>query len=325
MKKFIIRFFVLFAVVMICGMSCRKADDDPSNAGLISQFDSDKILVSTVVGSTATGFGAIFENLIIDSLARVEFCRVYTDSIRYFEDLSGYFFTQDFFGWNVAYPTNKDLEGTYLWDLQDPEGNFFIRTMSEIAKTAGSGFIEYYWNNPATGDNEKKLSFIHTIPGIEYYIGSGFYIRSTDPTITLLESNKEISKNATISFVEGIAAVFVDIYTDSLDRVQFCRTLLDTIKFFEDNSGYFFVVDLNGYCISHGANKNLEGTDVYDLQDSKGVFFIREMIALAENPGYGFFEYYWNNPASGLDEKKMTYIRLIPGTDYLIGAGVYVQ
>lgn len=325
MKKLINQFIVLFAVVLLFCIGCKKTDDDSSNDGLISQFDSDKILVSTVVGSTTTGFGAVFENLITDSLARVEFCRIYTDPVRYFEDLSGYYFTQDFYGWNIAYPTNKTLEGTYLWDLQDPEGNFFIRDMSEIAKTAGSGFSEYYWNNPATGENEEKLSYIHSIPGIEYFIGSGFYIRSTDPTITLLESNKEISKNVTLSFAEGIAAVFEDIYTDSLDRVEFCRTMLDPIKFFEDNSGYFFVVDLNGYCISHGADKNLEGTYVYDLQDSNGAYFIREMIDLAENTGHGFIEYYWNNPSTNQGELKMTYVQKIPGTNYFIGAGVYIQ
>ena len=324
MRKFIIRFTFLFAIVLICGVSCKKTDDD-HNTGMISQFDSDKILVSTVVGSTASGFGSVFENFITDSLARVEFCRVYTDPIRYFEDLSGYFFTQNFYGWNIAYPTNKDLEGTYLWDLQDPEGNFFIRTMSEIAKTTGSGFIEYYWDNPATSENEKKLSFVQAISGIEYFIGSGFYIRSTDPTITLLESNKDVSKNLTLSFTEGIVAVFDDIYTDSLDRVEFCRILLDDIKFWEDNSGYFFVVDLNGYCISHGSNKDLEGTDVYDLQDSKGAYFIRNMITMAENPGYGFIEYYWNNPTTGQDEKKITYVHIIAETDYFIGAGVYIQ
>ncbi len=325
MKKLIISFIILFTLLLISVMSCKKADDDPDNTGMISQFDSDKFLVSTVVGTTATSFGAVFEFLISDSIARVEFCRTYIDPVRYFDDQSGYYFIQVFNGWNIAHAINKDLEGTYLWDLQDAEGNYFIRTMSDIAETAGAGFTEYYWNNPATGENEKKLSYLHNIPGIDYYIGSGFYIRSTDPTITLLESNKEISRNATISFAEGIADIFETIYTDSLNRVDYCRTALDPVKFFEDNSGYFFVVDLDGMCISHGASQSLEGTDVYNLQDSKGVYFIREMITLAEGPGFGFTEYYWNNPATGQDELKMTYIHKISGTDYFIGCGIYIQ
>jgi len=322
MKKIIFQISLVLTATLLFTVSCKKADDD---TGMISQSDSDKLLVSTTVGSTAIAFGAVFENLIADSLARVEFCREFTFPIRYFDDLSGYFFTQAFDGWNVAYPTNEDLVGTYLWDLQDPEDNYFIRSMSDIAENDGSGFLEYYWNNPATGENEKKLSFIHAIPGIEYYIGSGFYIRSSDPKITLLESNMEISKNASKSFAQGIAAVFESTYTNSSDRSVFCKTLLDQIKFFEDNSGYFFLVDLDGNCISHGANSSLEGTDVSDLQDSKDVYFIRDMIALAEDPGYGFLEYYWNNPSSGEDEKKMTYVHKLPDLNYFIGAGVYIR
>ncbi len=325
MKKINIYLIALFAVVMICFVSCKKSDDEPSNAGMISLFESDKLLVSIVAGSTATGFGAVFENLITDSLERVNFCRIYVDPVRYFEDLSGYFYMQDFSGWNIVHPIDKYLEGTNMWDVQDAHGNYLVRNMTEIATTTGSGFTEYYWDNPATGEVEKKLSYIHAIPGIEYYIGSGFYIRSALSNITLLESNMEISRNATICFSEGISAVLTDIYTDSLDWVDFCRTMLDPIKFFEDSSGYFFVVDLYGNTISHGEYKSLEGTNVYDLQDVNGKYFIREMIAIAENPGSGFLEYYWYDPANGLDEKKMTYVHKIPGTDYFIGTGVYLQ
>ena len=185
MKKYFIHFIVLITIVMICSVSCKKDDNNPDE-GMISQFDSDKLLVSVVVGTTATGLSAVFDGFITDSLERVEFCRIYTGPIRYFEDLSGYFFIQDFYGWNIAYPTNKDLEGTYLWDLQDPEDNYFIRTMSDIAISSGTGFTEYYWTNPTTTENEKKLSYIHAIEGVNYFIGSGFYIRSSDQTITYL-------------------------------------------------------------------------------------------------------------------------------------------
>jgi len=325
MKKINARFSTLFLAVIMCCVSCKKTDDDPDTTGMISLFESDKLLVSIVVGSTSTGFNSVFENLISDSLARVEFCRVYVDPVRYFDDLSGYFFIQDFSGWNVVHPIDKSLEGTDLWDLQDPEGIFLVRNMTDIATTTGSGFTEYYWNNPATGANEKKLSYVHTIPGIEYYIGSGFYIRTAHTSIPLLESNKEISRNSTICFSEGLSAVFTNIYTDSLEWVNFCQTMLDPIKFFDNNSGYFFVVDLHGNVVSHGATPALEGTNVYDLQDINGVYLIREMISLAENPGFGFLEYYWNDPATGNDEKKITYVHRIPGTDYLIGSGVYVQ
>ena len=85
MKKNITQLVLLLLAVMICCISCNK-DDDPDNTGMISLYESDKLLVSIVVGSTAKGFSFVFSNSIPDSLARVDFCRSYTHPLRYFED-----------------------------------------------------------------------------------------------------------------------------------------------------------------------------------------------------------------------------------------------
>jgi len=325
MKSIKIISFIALAIVCISITSCKKTGGEDPVSQTISLSESYKRIISATVSSTATGLAATFTNLIADSVARVTFCRTFTDSIRYFSDLSGYFFIEDFRGWNIAYPTNHSLEGTFLWDLTDPFGTYFIRVMSDSAQTRGHGFIEYYWNNPATGSVGKKLSFVSAIPGIEYFIGSGFYIPATDPSISILESNKEISENLALSTALGFGSTFKTIYTDSVAQVQFSRNYIDSIRFYVDRSGYFFIVNFSGFCMANAANKSFEGTSVYDLQDSKGFYFIREMILLAKDPGNGFVEYYWKNPASGQDTKKITYIHRIKGTDYFIGAGVYIE
>jgi signal transduction histidine kinase len=325
MKNLKILNFLLCALIILASVSCEKSTNEDTGTGQISQFDSDKQLVSITVRSTVTGFNSIFSGMINDSLQRVYFCRVYTDSIRYFSDKSGYFFIEDFNGWNIAYPTNKDLVGKYLWDLKDPLGNYFIRTMCDSAKNRGQGYVEYYWNNPVSGQNEKKLSYIHAFSGINYFMGSGFYIRSSQPTLTWLESNKDATRNVTLSTAQGFGGVLKNIFTDTISQFQFIRMFVDSIRFFQNNSGYFFVVDLNGICIANAASKNLNGTSVYDFKDSKGTYFIRDMIQLAKNPGYGFEEYYWRNPSTSADEKKISYIQRIPGTNYFIGAGVYIE
>jgi signal transduction histidine kinase len=310
-------------VVLTTTIACNKKSDDP-DAGKISQLESDKLLVSTTAGVTSTGFSAAFASLISDSLERVAFTRFFTDPIRYFEDGSGYFFVLDFNGWNVAHPANKELQGGYHWDLTDSKGNYFIRTMTEVASTAGFGFVEYYWRNPATDEDELKLSYVHAIEGIDYLIGSGVYIGQNNPLITKLESNKEIAKNLTMSTALGFGGVFEYLYTDFESRQQFLRTFNDPISFFEDSSGYFFIFQFDGLCLAHGFNNELEGTNIYDIQDTRGTYFIREMSALAQAGG-GFSEYYWTNPSSGMDEKKISYVHPVPGTNIWVGAGVYIE
>ena len=97
------------------------------------------------------------------------------------------------------------------------------------------------------------------------------------------------------------------------------------MRFFDDGSGYFFIVDLDGIVIAHGSTTALEGENVIDLQDTQGAYFIKDMIDIVNQSGFGYYEYYWNNPASGNEEKKVTYVTQIPGTNYFIGAGFYVN
>jgi two-component system NarL family sensor kinase len=49
----------------------------------------------------------------------------------------------------------------------------------------------------------------------------------------------------------------------------------------------------------------------------------RDAVAIASGPGSGYFDYYWNDPETGKEEKKISYIVKIPGIDYLIGTGFY--
>ena len=111
----------------------------------------------------------------------------------------------------------------------------------------------------------------------------------------------------------------------NLPIVPIILRFVEKVKYFDDSSGYMFVVNLNGVVAAHGADKSLEGTYVYDLKDSKGNYFIRDMIDIALNPGSGYVEYYWANPVSGEDEKKLVYVENIYGMDYFVGAGVYLN
>ncbi len=155
--------------------SCKKENDAPNSQDNISVLECNKKMVSTAVHCIAGGFGSVFQSIITDTLERVDFCRVFIDTIRFFDDLSGYLFIYDFNGYNVAIGVQKELQGQNLYDYQDSHGKFLIRDMIEIVKNEGKGLIEYYWQNPYTLEEEKKLSYIEKIPGINYFIGSGIY------------------------------------------------------------------------------------------------------------------------------------------------------
>ncbi len=318
----IIRLFMIFVLTGVLILGCKK--DDIPDLPMISEFDSDKLIVQTTAVSTATGFGAIFENMITDSLERVNFIREYIAPVRYFDDSSGYFYVEDFNGWNIAHPLRDDIVGAYRYDVQDVQGNFYHHTMCDLAKNEGKGFVDYYFNNPATNEVEKKNTYIAAIPEVEYFVGTGFYIRSTEPTITVDESNKQVTKNYTRSTALGFSGAFKEVFSDSIDQMNFMRKFIETIRFFDDNTGYFFVNHINGFCLAHAFDETKVGMNQYDLEDSHGNAFIKEMCDKAVEAGSGYVTYYWANPNTGADEKKISYIERIPGTDMYIGSGVYI-
>ena len=70
-------------------------------------------------------------------------------------------------------PSNPRLVGKDLLELRDVDGRYFNKDMISIARSKGSGWIEYRWINPATKTMQQKKSYVERLD--EMVIGSGFY------------------------------------------------------------------------------------------------------------------------------------------------------
>ncbi len=92
-----------------------------------------------------------------------------------FHDKDIYIFAYDLKGVNLAHGANPKLVGKNLIDLKDANGKLVLPPMIEIAKTKGSGTMEYMWSNPETKKLQTKLGFVRIIPGHDAFIGSGVY------------------------------------------------------------------------------------------------------------------------------------------------------
>jgi signal transduction histidine kinase len=70
----------------------------------------------------------------------------------------------------------------------------------------------------------------------------------------------------------------------------------------------------------------MEGLNLLDLQDTRGQYVIKDMIAIAKQSGEGFYEYHWTKPDSvGNDFKKISFIKRFEPYDWFIGTGLYVD
>jgi signal transduction histidine kinase len=273
----------------------------------------------------STGIETIFSKTISDSSERANLSQVFVDAARFYDDESGYFFIETINdAWVVAH-INHDLIGTSRIDIQDDYGKYFIQDIVETVKYSGYGFVEYYRLNPSSQEYERKLSFVTSIPSAQWFIGTGFYGGPSDIYYSDQEFQKNILLEVTQTMANGISGVFEHFYEEENDRITFCQDFIDHMRFFDDGSGYFFISDMDGVTIAHGANADLQGNNEYDLQDLSGQYIIRDMIDIVNSSGSGYYEYSWNNPVTGNISRKITYVTRIPNSDYFIGSGYYLD
>lgn len=138
-----------------------------------------------------------------------------------------------------------------------------------------------------------------------------------------LDSEKQTAQAVVHSAAVGLGGILAG-YDDESAGIQIIRDYIEGVRFYPDQSGYFYVYNFACVNIAHATQKNLVGQNLYDYQDSRGNYVIRLLSAAAQGGG-GFVEYYWVSPSdiTGAEQQKIGYVEPIPGTDYFIGTGVY--
>lgn len=86
-----------------------------------------------------------------------------------------YIFAYDFEGKVLCHGGKKSLIGKNLITFKGPDGKLTIQDLLNAAK-AGSGFVEYKWENPLTKTVDDKLGYALKIND-KLWIGSGIYLK----------------------------------------------------------------------------------------------------------------------------------------------------
>lgn len=92
-----------------------------------------------------------------------------------------------------------------------------------------------------------------------------------------------------------------------------------------DGDNYFWINDLTPRMVMHPVKPELEGQDMADFRDPSGKALFREMVQVARTDGEGFVAYQWPKPGFDKPVPKISFVKRVPGWDWLIGAGLYVD
>lgn len=221
-----------------------------------------------------------------------------------------YIIAYDFNGTCLAHPYEPKMIGKNVLNVTDSNGVALKRNMREVARMGG-GFSYYIWPNPAHSNAEElKLTYVLKVDD-GLWLGAGTYLTGQTPIISN-ESRKDL-----VAFV------------DNARKFAINTTKEVAIKTFNDKKGkfvggdrYIFAYDFAGNTLALPTQPDLIGKNRIDIDDSNGVEFIRDMIAIAQS-GDGFIYYIYPDPARNMTlGLKFSYITKVDETWWL-GAGIY--
>ncbi|KAB8040859.1 hypothetical protein GCL60_02720 [Silvanigrella paludirubra] len=86
-----------------------------------------------------------------------------------------YFWLNDLEPKMIMNPVRPDLDGKNISDFKDPNGKKIFQEMVALAKSNGSGFVDYMWPKQNYPDPQPKTSFIKLFEPWGWLIGSGVY------------------------------------------------------------------------------------------------------------------------------------------------------
>ena len=135
----------------------------------------------------------------------------------------------------------------------------------------------------------------------------------------------DVTYNAILSLYKKSLEIVPDKDVAKLRTLTQVRNLLSNLRYGKNKSGYFWINDLNGVMVVHPVNPKLEGKNLYNLKDKKGNPFFKEMIEVCKKHGKGFVKYWWTRPGSNKPEPKLSYVRLMKETGWIIGTGAYLD
>jgi signal transduction histidine kinase len=60
----------------------------------------------------------------------------------------------------IAHPVNQKLVGINFMETPDVDGKLFRKEIVELAKSKGSGWVDYKYKNPSNNKIEQKTTYL---------------------------------------------------------------------------------------------------------------------------------------------------------------------
>ncbi|QYK07215.1 methyl-accepting chemotaxis protein [Shewanella zhangzhouensis] len=145
--------------------------------------------------------------------------------------------------------------------------------------------------------------------------------QALDDSVALFKEELVNERQQQLKEATQIALAVVD-HQISLGQNGNINDALRPLRF--GSAGYFFIYDYQGANVFHATNPALEGTPQIGMTDPQGTKIVVGLIDAAKRGG-GFFNYVYPKPGVEGLVVKIGYAAPIPGKDWLLGTGAYLD
>jgi methyl-accepting chemotaxis protein len=119
-------------------------------------------------------------------------------------------------------------------------------------------------------------------------------------------------------------AKLVETNSLSLEEAQnMAKEAVKSMRY--EKTDYFWINDVSPTMIMHPIKPGLDGKDLSNSKDPTGKKLFVEMAQVAKRDGAGFVEYQWEKPGESEPVPKISYVKLLPDWNWIIGSGIYID
>lgn len=170
---------------------------------------------------------------------------------------------------------------------------------------------------------EEKQRSLKRVVEFAYRVVEDYYNKSQD-----IEELKKIKANELKTIIDGVynqIQALIDTYKDESKEVveQKVKELVKGFRYHGKN--YIWINDMHPRMVMHPIKPALDGKDLSNFKDPKGNYLFNDMVKVCREKGEGMVSYYWPKPGEEEATLKVSYVKLIPQLNWIIGTGEWVE
>ncbi|MDA3819472.1 MAG: DUF294 nucleotidyltransferase-like domain-containing protein, partial [Candidatus Delongbacteria bacterium] len=152
--------------------------------------------------------------------------------------------------------------------------------------------------------------------------------------IPIVEKNMLESKKEMIGELTKTACSLIDEYhNDYIDSVyslekakDLAKSKIKLMRYGPEGKDYFWITDTSPTMIMHPYRTELNGQDLSDYEDPKGVKLFEISAEIVDSSGQGYLNYYWQwKDDTSRIVPKLSYVQGFPEWGWIVGTGIYIE